>query len=428
MKKKITAIFASLAIALTLSACKKENVPDNRPVEDQTPGRVMQIAKTPDKDLTIWEVLPEIPETPAAELEYDLLYEFNEETGENEESGGIKVTGYNGTGNAVRVPETIDGKPVAEVRFTELEVEEIILPTTLQEARISHCTAKYLNIPCDNTLITGEYALEKVYIEDNVTVLDNYLLAWEKSLEQVRMGSNIKIIEDDAFEGCTALKALEIPEGVEYIGEAFRTTSLTEIILPISLVGLNQDAFVWCPKDIVIVHNGRNYSRYDDELYRQFYQNDLLIYNNVVRDCWKGAKEITVPDGVTEIGDYAFAFQKEITKITLPPSVRIINDGAFNSCAALTEIVIPEGVEELGALVFDGCKSLKKIALPDSLTTLEDMAFTDLSRDEAEAFKDCEITYKGVTYKTEDEIKELYRLFPNTFYYKFTGGTDNDST
>lgn len=411
--KKITAIIAAFAIAITFSACKKENAPDveKNPVEYQPPDRVMPIAKTPDKDLTIWEVLPEIPETPASELEYSPLLKFNEETGENEESGGIKVTDYLGTGNAVRVPETIDGKPVVSVHFSKLEVEEIILPTTLQEALISHCTAKYMNIPCDDMWITGEYALEKVYIEDNVTVLDNYLLAWEESLEQVRMGSNIKSIEDNAFERCEALKTLEIPESVEYIGEAFNYMSLTEITLPSSLVGLHQRAFAWCPKDIVIVHNGRNYSRYDDELYRQFYPNDLLIYNNVVRDCRDNTSgEITVPDGVTEIGDYSLAFRKEITKITLPSSVRIINDGAFNSCEALTEIVIPEGVEEIGSLVFDGCKSLKKIALPDSLTTLENMTFTDLSRDEEKAFKDCEITYKGVTYKTEEEIRELYKL------------------
>lgn len=419
--KKITAIIAAFAIAITFSACKKENAPDveKNPVEYQPPDRVMPIAKTPDKDLTIWEVLPEIPETPAAELEYSPLLKFNEETGENEESGGIRVTGYLGTGNAVRVPETIDGKPVVSVRFTSLEVEEIILPTTLQEAWISYCTAKYINIPCEDMRISSKDALEKVYIEDNVTVISRSLLSYEKSLEQVRMGSNVKVIEDDAFEGCLALKALEIPEGVEYIGDAFCIASLTEITLPSSLVGLHQKAFAWCPKDMVIVHNGRNYSRFDDELYKQFYPNDLLIYNNVVRDCWDISGEITVPDGVTEIADYAFSFQKEITKITLPPSVRVIHDGAFNSCEALTEVVIPEGVEELGALVFDGCKSLKKIALPDSLTTLEDMAFTDLSRDEAEAFKDFEVTYKGEVYRTDEEIIELYKLFPNTFYYKY---------
>lgn len=403
--KKITAIIASLAIALTFSACKKETPPDE-PVENPPPTRVMEIAKTPDKDLTIWEVLPEIPETPAADLEYRMLAD----------ESGITVTGYKGTENAVRVPETIDGKPVVEAHFSGAEAEEIILPTTLEEAFIWDCKAKYINIPCDDMTISGGYELEKVYIEDNVTVLSDYLLAWQKSLEQVRMGSSVKVIEDNAFEHCNALKALEIPEGVEYIGDAFRSTSFAELKLPSTLVGLHKDAFVWCSDDMAIVYDGKSYTRRDDELFRQFYPNDLLIYNNVVIDCWDNVTEITVPDGVTEIGDYAFSFQKKITKITLPPSVRIIHVGAFDECEELREIVIPEGVEELGALLFDGCKSLKKINLPDSITTLEGMAFSDLSRDEAEAFKDYEVTYKGVTYKS-DEIGELYKLFFPAYYF-----------
>lgn len=417
--KKITAIIASLAITLTLSACKKETPPDREPVENPPPTRVMEIAKTPDKDLTIWEVLPEIPETPAADLEYRLLAD----------ESGITVTGYLGTGTAVRVPETIDGKPVVDARFSGLEVEEIIFPTSLREAELWYCTAKYINIPCDDMTISGGYELEKVYIEDNVTELSDYFLAFQKNLNQVRMGSNIKVIEDNAFAHCEALKSLEIPEGVEYIGDAFRSTGFAELKLPSTLVALHKDAFVWCSDDMAIVYNGKSYTRRDDELFRQFYPNDLLIYNNVVIDCWDNVTEITVPDGVTEIGDYAFSFQKKITNITLPPSVRIIHDGAFDECEELREIVIPEGVEELGALVFDGCKSLKKIDLPDSITTLDDMAFTDISRDEAEAFKDCEITYKGETYKTNEEIIELYRLFPNTFYFKYnTGGEQNDYT
>lgn len=393
--KKITALIAALAAALTLTACKKESAPD----------RVMEIAKTPDKDLTIWEVLPEIPETPAAELEYKLL----------DDESGIKVTGYTGTGNAVRVPETIDGKPVVEVRFSELQAEEIILPTSLKEADIWECKPKYINIPCDDMSISGEYALEKVYIEDNVTVISAALFANQHSLEQVRMGSDIKVIEEGAFQSCDALRELEIPEGVEYIADAFRYTNFTELKLPNSLVGLHKEAFVLASEDTVIVHNGKSYSRRDDELYKQFYANDLLIYNNVVMDCWDNVSEITIPEGVTEIGKYSLAYQNEITKIMLPSSVRVIDSGAFSSCEKLTEIVIAEGVEEFGSFVFDGCRSLKKIELPDSVSSLDNLVFADISHDYDHAFTNFEVKYKGVTYSSaKDEIIELNRLFYKT--------------
>lgn len=397
--KKTMVFIAAFAIALTLTACNNENIPDNEP-NVQSPGRVMEIAKTPDKDLTIWEVLPECPETPAAELEYKIT------------DDGVKVTGYKGTGCAVRVPETIEGKPVIEVRFSELQAEEVIFPRSAESCTLSYCPAKYVNVPCDNMHIYGEEALEKVYIEDNVTVISKSLLCSQEALEQVRMGSSIKVIEEGAFQSCTALRELGIPEGVEYIADAFRYTAFTKLTLPNSLVGLHKEAFVMASDSTEIVYNGKSYSRRDDELFRRFYPNDLLIYNNVVMDCWDNATEITIPDGVTEIGDYSFSFQRKITKITLPPSVRIIHNGAFSSCEALNEIVIPEGVEELGSLIFDGCKSLKKIDLPDSISSIEKMTFTDINRKEEDAFKDFEVTYKGVTYSSaNDEIGELWKLF-----------------
>lgn len=402
--KKVTAIIAAFAIFMTLTGCggKNESAPVKDPNNGQNSERMMEVAKTPDKDLTIWEVLPEIPETPAAELEYKLL----------DDESGVKVTGYIGTGNAVRVPETIDGKPVVEVHFEELQAEEVIFPRSAESCKLYFCPAKYINIPCNDMHISGEYALEKVYIEDSVTVISEILFAGQDLLEQVRMGSNIKVIETGAFHSCDALRELEIPEGVEFIDAAFGYSAFTEIVLPSSLVGLHKEAFVWASDKTVIVYNGKSYSRFDDELYRQFYPNDLLIYNNVVLDCLDNVSELTIPEGVTEIGKYSLAYQNEITKITLPPSVRVIDSGAFCECEKLTEIVIPEGVEEFGAFVFQGCRSLKKIELPDSVSSLDNMAFDDISHDNAHAFKDYEVTYKGVTYSSSArDMRELYNCF-----------------
>ena len=404
IRKRITAMIAAFALIMTLTACNGNNasVPENDRNMWESTGRVMEIAKTPDKNLKLWDVLPEIPETPAAELEYAMLAD----------GSGLDVSGYKGTGNAVRIPETIDGTKVVSIRFSEVNIEELILPTTVEYARVYNCPIKYLNVPCDEIKIQMSYDLEKVYIEDNVTVISSGLFAREELLTQVRMGSSLKVIEGDAFQGCEALRELEIPEGVEYIGDAFRYTNFTKLTLPSSLVALHKEAFVLASNDTVIEYNGKSYSRGDDELFRQFYPNDLLIYNNVVVDCRSYITEVNIPEGVTEIGDYALAFERDIVKITLPKSLRIIHDGAFNSCEALTEIVIPEGVEELGALVFEGCKSLKKIDLPDSLTAVELSAFADISYTEEHGFTDFEVTYKGVTYtSSEEDIRELLKQF-----------------
>ena len=46
-------------------------------------------------------------------------------------------------------------------------------------------------------------------------------------------------------------------------------------------------------------------------------------------------KEITIPDGVIEIGDGAFEGCKSLEKITIPDSVTVIGKNAFHGCGFL---------------------------------------------------------------------------------------------
>jgi hypothetical protein len=46
---------------------------------------------------------------------------------------------------------------------------------------------------------------------------------------------------------------------------------------------------------------------------------------------------VTIPDGVTTIGSYAFR-ATSITSIRIPASVTSIGAGAFNECASLSEV------------------------------------------------------------------------------------------
>lgn len=59
--------------------------------------------------------------------------------------------------------------------------------------------------------------------------------------------------------------------------------------------------------------------------------------------------EYTVPDGVTEIGEYAFADCHNLKSLVLPESLRHIGPCAFVGCGALTELVLPAGVETYSA-------------------------------------------------------------------------------
>ena len=57
---------------------------------------------------------------------------------------------------------------------------------------------------------------------------------------------------------------------------------------------------------------------------------------------------------VTEIGEWAFKYQEQITSVTIPDSIGIIRDQAFDSCSSLSKINAPERYIALGRMTFFG--------------------------------------------------------------------------
>ena len=112
----------------------------------------------------------------------------------------------------------------------------------------------------------------------------------------------------------------------------------------------------------------------------------------------RNAKEFTVPEGVTHIGDEAFKGCKNLTSIRLPFSLTSIGDdafrhclklksvtlpfrltsignGAFQECQSFEAIIVPEGVEIIRPRTFLNCLKLKSITLPSSLKEIRGGAF-----------------------------------------------------
>lgn len=80
---------------------------------------------------------------------------------------------------------------------------------------------------------------------------------------------------------------------------------------------------------------------------------------------------ITADDlaGMTKVRDYAFSNSK-ITNITLPDSVTSIDNFAFQYCSSLTNITIPDSVINIGTATFDSCSSLTQITIPVNVTSI----------------------------------------------------------
>ena len=91
-------------------------------------------------------------------------------------------------------------------------------------------------------------------------------------------------------------------------------------------------------------------------------------------------EEVTLPEGLTYLGNYAFfgaAKLKSITlpgtlttkSITLPGTLTTIGIGAFDGCAGLTDITIPSNVKTIKEGAF-GATGLTSVTLSDNLETL----------------------------------------------------------
>ena len=68
--------------------------------------------------------------------------------------------------------------------------------------------------------------------------------------------------------------------------------------------------------------------------------------------------DVTIPEGVKEIGDYAFYGCTGLTNVTIPEGVTEIGEGAFSDCTGLTSVTIPKSVTTIHREVFMNCPHL----------------------------------------------------------------------
>ena len=93
---------------------------------------------------------------------------------------------------------------------------------------------------------------------------------------------------------------------------------------------------------------------------------------------WTGQpiRTVIIEQGVTRIGDFAFAGSTRLTSVTIPSSVTTIGAVAFRNATSLAKITIPYGVTRIGSSAFEGCTGLTEIVIPNSVTAILSSAFS----------------------------------------------------
>ena len=108
------------------------------------------------------------------------------------------------------------------------------------------------------------------------------------------------------------------------------------------------------------------YSFYTDSehsLQMQWNEEELMLLSGA-----NAAGDLSVPEGTTRIGGYAFNSNSNITSVTIPGSVKVIDPCAFQYCESLRRVTLQDGVEEIGDYAFANCYAISELRVPDSVT------------------------------------------------------------
>lgn len=104
-------------------------------------------------------------------------------------------------------------------------------------------------------------------------------------------------------------------------------------------------------------------------------EGDFVIEDGVLTKYTGSGGAVTIPSGVTSIGDEAFNSRDDLQSITIPSSVTSIGHSAFAHCTSLTSVTIPSSVTSIEMWTFGNCTNLQSITIPSSVTSIGTNAF-----------------------------------------------------
>lgn len=119
---------------------------------------------------------------------------------------------------------------------------------------------------------------------------------------------------------------------------------------------------------------------------------------------------ITIPEGVTSIGMYAFEGCSSLTSITIPKGVTGIKESTFSGCSSLTCIAIPEGVTSVEKEAFLDCTELQEITLPSTVEKAGPCAFSGCSQLRKVVVKGSLKMFSPTAFRKHPALREVYIL------------------
>jgi hypothetical protein len=270
----------------------------------------------------------------------------------------------------LQVTNMYNGGPFANIpTLTEVTFED---GTTVVPAYVLYGAKSVtkVNLPDEVSLIEryafAETQLASIELSENLKEIGDYAF-WSSGLQSISLPDSLEKIGTSAFENVGGITELVLPEKLRTIGaNAFSGTSITSIILPIFLESCENLYYLSAE------NNDGPFSHITTLKEAKFADGTIVVAQNVLR----GADSLTsieLPEGITQIGDYAFA-GTGIRSITLPSTLKTIGEGSFRDCS-IRSLIMPDRVESIGINAFYNANGLSEVVLSKKLKTIDTGAF-----------------------------------------------------
>lgn len=321
-----------------------------------------------------------------------------------EAEGGYKILGYvDGVDlPLLYIPSYIGRKPVVSIAGRAFNASKtltaVYVPSTVKDIgdsaffgcnNLDRVSIQGGNLKIGNRAFAGCRSLKRVVFNGAAAELGDYAF-WHCSKIAIYYTQNVTAIGECAFIGSGLSGELDL-RGVKNIkSSAFNGCEITSITFGKNLSEIGPSAFFNCDdlNEIKLSDENDEYVYVDGCLIRRS-DNTLVL----------GLASAVIPETVVSIGDYAFAYRKNLSEIAIPSSVTAIGSYAFANCENLKTIEVSESVKSIQSCVFKSCVSLTKatwralVSVPDSVfescSALTDVKLSSVTKIGERAFSGC---------------------------------------
>lgn len=231
-------------------------------------------------------------------------------------------------------------------------------------------------------------AFENLEFLDTLEINSKNISSWFATfpIKKVIFGDNVETIGDYAFNQCSNITSVALPQNLKCIGEnAFSGCQMASITILEKVDTIGASAFKDCTQLTKVVLSKGNLKCIGDEAFSQCPLTDIEIPDGVKKIgklAFGGCKKlvnVSMPNSVDVLGVSAFSGCESLQNVTLSESLKRLNDNLFSGCSSITSINLPNNLTAIGVSSFDGCNSLQEVNLPNSITSIGNKAFANCS-------------------------------------------------